>query len=122
MAQVEAQWGCLVPPQGPRAALSRGCWARDFPLFPIHFFCLVLLGGLLGLNLDFGSPIPSKPFVCSCPVNALFQLLVRKHHFGKGKSALDAGEIVGPQKAGSPVGNRNFPVHFLVVSFSNFTE
>lgn len=63
VAQAEAQQGCPAPPQGPGAALSRGSQARDFPLFPVHFFCLVLLGGLLGLDLDFGSLIPSP--VCA---------------------------------------------------------
>lgn len=106
---------------GPREVSSPcSLQGQGRPLFPIHFFCLVLLGGLLGLDLDFGSPVPSLSVLmpCQCP----FPAACWETPFWEGRNAIDAGEIVGPQKAGSSVGSRNSPVHFPAASCSNFSE
>lgn len=60
------------------AALSRGCQARDFPLFLIH-----LLGGLLGLDLDFGSAVLSP--VCAHALSMPFSSCCRETPFCEGK-------------------------------------
>lgn len=82
----------------------------------------MLLGGFLGLDLHFSSPIQSPVCVCSCPVDTLFQLLAGKQHFGKGRSAVTGGEIVGPQKAGSSAGSGNATAHFPAISCFDLSE
>lgn len=64
--------GLPLPSPGPPGCSLQGLPGQGFPSVShsFFFFCLVLLDGLLGLDLDFGSAIPSP--VCACVLSMPF--------------------------------------------------